>query len=1542
MGSTMRRLFHGAQAPSQTSDAPDFATWLRDDLISECRRNGLPTRGRKAELVNRLVRFHGRAAGALARRTSSMDTTVHDKGSAGAATSGRAPSDPQGSNPARGTEKALSTDIHISKATDDTSRDDSAKHDLPALQNDAVEDCSHAKPHRESEGTLSIPEVHNFQEEQAENAQREEVVKEQRHAVSSAKQPEQSQSDAVNQYEHVLPPSEQMRDNEKPHSRPSSPHPVEDINPKKGSSTLAAQEVTAELQTNQPMDRESVKKLDEHQNSMHIEHGQSAPGKANADATKTHPALPSEQYTSEELIYSQSPGLNADEGGLKSQVVATEATGMADTVDVEMKDANKTSTEQLRLSPTKNTVEHGAAHKDGLGGNTFQTGLERDGPKAMDGVQDETNSAIQICARVNDSGAIQFEPAQELASQNPVDGRESEDLRVREEENQRHNHAPLLNVDADGKNPTEPMDSCSRELAQQSAEQGETTQIEPDFMRIDEPAQAGGSSPWQSSPKEDQAVETFARWKRPIAGKEEEVARTPDVIDLDADSEGNDYDEEVDSDRSNSESIQDSVDESQSHERGEAVIETREEPTPQTEEVEEAKLNSDEDIDEDEDEDEYGDEGISIDKKLSSQDESELNQEAVRGPQDVESALNEQDGVRQRVHVSRENRNDTRRKPDYTDEDEDDTKNKKNLGERRLSGFERSLVETENDKIGSERLPVSMDVEVIDLQEDSRMADEDEDEEEKEEEEVAEESEDGELSDAERDERSSEPLTIDGRQHAPPPNDGTSPELILKVSPSSDSPQRESEEDEEMNQTGRQTTEDKGVVADSEVDEMQTEKLELSEDEANENDSSKSLDRTKQETLSNDEDYSSGSASAEEHGTVAKKGLIKVASKRLRTSYKQSPSHTPEQVDANKLIGEDGPQKAQEQSSDEHKRSWPITDRGEDSQVADGAYSRDSNEIVEFSESPLPSPRSFKASVEAGKDKSLQNECPHPSASEVLDEPKVELTSRGSESRHFENAELPSSNSGLQKQSISIPEKTYTKLEVDSPRRNRANEEYVTLAGHESPSFGRNPEIGFQQSKVVDEPTPEVSGMNMTSRHREMGVEVQPSDQAEVVHSSSSEVEEEKPSPAQCRSNSNRHESMRNLTQMEEYAPTETENRALEVVQGRSSQSHQQDYPTQPQEAARSLAEPVASPSTELVLEKEKVAPAAGLPSLSRQVSQSAKRDFNFRTQDLLQLQHTKPVSNSDSKQAKLVLSGDVSDQKSVLGRVMPRTQRPTGLEDVEHVQTNRQSVQNFTSDLFSIVKAGNHYASRNGVENMNRSHENGSVPSLQSSGSKRRPLDRDGNVANQSERPQKIRRTSGLVKFCPMPTPDSTIREFASALNHRRHQNEIPEGGQGMSANLERLRRLEEKHKNPAMSSFKLPPLSFASGRIYTQQQYQDQALVFHPGSVFLETDMQPRKAAKHSFGIIPRPDKEKFIKESRQRLEAHRLKARSRQSVKSPFLNGNGLHPLRSNAPSSRPSTSLPAEGFRHVGSHSNKARKRVTFNDSTDPGTKRRRRL
>lgn len=1507
----MRRLFHGAQPLSQTADTPHFATWLRDDLVSECRRNGLPINGRKADMVSRLHRFHNRAAGALSRRTTSARPATHDEHSASA--TDRAPADAQLPKTARHNEKALSSDIHISKATEDTSAEESTKHDLRAVQDAAAEHSSPTKPHHQSEETPSSPQVHSLKDEPAENAPPEQAADEKHHAVSLEEQPAQS-SDVAAQIEHVPPSSEGAKDCEKPHSRPSSPLMRDDINQETSPSPPVTEQVAAELHADQPMDSdgERGKELGERQSSMHIEHKQSASGDTKTITRNAPVTLPMKQTSGEEPAQPQSPVLNVEDGAPTSPPVATETSRKVIAVDQRMKDANQTPVQKLQLRPLKSTFKDSAEYNDDMGGSPAQIPeLEGDMSEAGDAAHDEANSAIQMCARVNESGTIQFEPAQELASHNHVEEREYEDMQDREEEAQPQANASAPILDLDVKNHAEPSGSLAGGLVQPSASQSKTAHNESDFMPVNEPAHAGGSP--CHSPKEEHAMETFSRWKRPAPRKEEEVARTPDVIDLDVESEGNDDDDEVELDRSSSESIQDSADGSESQEPGETPAESREGPTPQNQVVEEAKVNSDEDVDEDEDEDEYRGESINVDKKLSSQDESELNQESVQRPQSVQAALNEHDEVRRpSTNISGQNRNESHLKSEYVDEDKEDAKNKILLVEPGLSGLETNPDEPTTDKVGSEKLSTSMDVEIIDLQEDSRMADEDEDEEEKEEDAVAD-SDDGELNDAEGDEQSGERLIVDEERHSLPPNERPDSELIGEVSPTSDLAQRENDEDDEMDPPTRHMNRDRDAVGDSEAEEMQTEKPDVSEDEADENESSKSLDRRNEEKLNHEENYSSGSASADDYGTVAGKGLITVASTAVRTGHKQNLSHTSEQLGSDKFTDEEDPQESQEQSSDEFQRRSLLSDREEDTQDnAEEARRDDSDEVVAFSESPLPSPMNPKASLQADHDKS------------------------------------PSSNTGLQEQSNTVLEETQNEINFDTRQKENGSEEVLKFTGPKSPSLGKTPEPGIEQLKAVDEPAAGVSGMNMSSTERKKYDEDRPVDQPEVAYISSSEAAQEKHSLPQSRSNSDHHYNARNLSPREQCSATETENRAVAVAERYNSKTNTQDCRTFPEDPDRILTEEVVSLNTERVIEKETV--AAGPPpvsaavvlpssSLSRRVSQSAKFDLDFRASDFVRPQGTRPVSNSNAMQTRNMISADVGRHASLPGRATQFEQQLSH-QDAEHVHTNRQSAPKFISEHFSAVKTVNHHATQSGVEKMDSLPQNGSVVSLQSSGRKRRLLDRDGHVANQSERPEKIRRTSDVVEFCAMLTPDATIREFTAASNHRGHQNRIPEGSQKVSANLVRLRRLQEKYKDPAQSSFKLPPLSAASGRIYTQQQYQDHSFMFHPGSLLPRTEKEQRKTAKYSFETIPRPDKEKFIKESKERLEAHRMKAPSRKSAKSPFQSGDGPFQLTSSAPASRPSTSIPQEGLKHVGSNSSRARKRVTFNDTIDHGTKRRR--
>ncbi|KAI0563932.1 SAP domain containing protein [Gracilaria domingensis] len=725
LGDTMRRLFHGAQLSQSSS--PDFSKWSYHDLVEECKKNGLPCRGKKDDVVSRLQRFHSRSAGALARRIPIETKSGVKSRSTKSDRQETLESNVSRSNVSSEREKVITPAGDEGKGYEQGSTcivtEAENKADVAAPQqhigvqgdgkpplNSELEDhntSEHRNITEDDDNAAKILSERGRNHGDSPGSKEDEKSPEQRNCLGvpfiEEVEDQKQLSSTENRREQVVR-LDTRNDHNKNSTQQRNPtdredSPAQQVRLKEFADFEAPLNVNEQEQPSMHTERyqspkEHTSDLEQNETPS-FQNKPSEPERADPPPSQVNPAIvPLSQPSVDGEIKAQSPHETPVPSGTRAVVKA---------VDL----AKESIQEPQDAKSDDGEIEDATKYSDGA-------------------VDDLTNSVQTVCQRINNVGAIQFEPAKEHTT--PV--QTSKDP---EENEFQFGNRRVVTEAKDGSS----LHRVSCGGGQASLPECESREEQANEIDVSAEQEAASQSPLQSEPQETAMREIFSRWKRPPIERKEEVAQTPDVIDLDAESDGNDDDEEEDSRNGNSDSNENSADESQRPETVVAADDDDDEEddndnrTPRREDVNGNKLpDTDEDNDEDEDDD---DDDSNANDDSPRDDACEFLAVDGEGPHPMDVTFSEQGEERQGVHPASPKRSISSVKAnahDTVNSEDDDAPKASPLGRASLLP-KRDVVER---KAGEQFKTVNSTErdrdDVIDLQEDSRMGEDEEEDEE--------------------------------------------------------------------------------------------------------------------------------------------------------------------------------------------------------------------------------------------------------------------------------------------------------------------------------------------------------------------------------------------------------------------------------------------------------------------------------------------------------------------------------------------------------------------------------------------------------------------------------------------------------------------------------------------------------------------------------------------------------------------------------------------------------------------------------------------
>ncbi|CAN8074658.1 unnamed protein product [Agarophyton chilense] len=1025
--------------------------------------------------------------------------------------------------------------------------------------------------------------------------------------------------------------------------------------------------------------------------------------------------------------------------------------------------------------------------------------------------------------------------------------------------------------------------------------------------------------------------EASTGWKRTSFEKKEEDARTPDVIDLDAESDGNDDDDEDQSRDSNSDSNENSVDESQRPETVRVVDDG--DMVNSTQQRADNDENKAEDTDEDNDEDE--DEDSDVNKNSPQNDIVEFRAEDSE-PRPMDVTFSEQGEDREGLSLFAQKEKMPSFKAIENECTESNEEAKSCILERTAPRPQRA----ENDRERREyreasTAEMSEDQAIHQVQEHSRMAGDDEEEMFR-------------LSCGNNEETLNE-------IHSQTPERVTSDVENIR----NDSCARP--KSEEINGTtimihslepGREEEAAPEVVQSPTPNDSREDHQTSSSDSRNDVESN-SLDfpDVKNEDVSLSSNEEKELIDSAEDTVFAQKGLIvpvrsKEHDEKRSNVLKDMEDRSPAHLDSN--------ESSEQVDLEVNEHQFPNVQTHQSKLIGE----RELDDLGEFSESPLPSPalpRSFDALPEAddGSSRSagrINSEDDQSPSKEIMDESETSEpdSSNGNVEPNQLNDISSSSNISPVAEDISQSDAEMRSGEEDGP-----SEEMSSRAG--GPDDGELQREGVAVSKGhhssrIQESLDDLSsdpGQNQ-SVHRHEDVPLRQDDEVICVISSDHDksVYKVHGEAVDC-DNINNGEGSKHEGQLlpEESWRSSKASHLLESHAVKDNVSQHNDFSRRGYASLDLITKKVKSDHSldsehdrsnvhlSATNRREHEPPMPG--GLLHKVSQSASRPVNVDghcipsirsresglsasalAQGAYEMSRSFPALNStcigkEGVGPSLGVIFTKENQSSarpapaLFSRSKPREAEPTNLEDNIFPRVVLPIAQTSSIDRPSAYAA---------------SHGN----------SAKRPYHQVQDDENEDLRPSKIARTIKMVEFVPMPTPESTIHTFGQRYSMNHSQNDFCEEEKPSSI-LDRLRKMQSEEQQKSSSTFKLPPLSATLGQMYKPQPSQSKPLMFRQGVAAPTPKKYLRRSTKPS---VLEFDKQSFLQESRKRLEAHKRNAPSLRPSQSPFVAASNSTDRQYSCESSWGVQALP-------GSHAHIPRpsKRVTFQTENPPSKRRK---
>eukprot|EP00178_Gracilaria_changii_P007625 TRINITY_DN23_c0_g1_i3.p1 TRINITY_DN23_c0_g1~~TRINITY_DN23_c0_g1_i3.p1 ORF type:complete len:1817 (+),score=333.77 TRINITY_DN23_c0_g1_i3:15467-20917(+) len=1558
MDDTMRRLFHGAQGSQSSS--PDFSLWLYQDLVEECKKNGLPCRGKKDDIVSRLQRFHTRAAGALARRSTTEKRTSTKPRAAGSGSDheeGRSrivsnakllsekekPNDPAGEPERENTRDSDNTGmnlecetgvapLHISIQRDNTSTFDHVTNNQEADIGQAVAEVLAAVASTVSEENTK----------EAIEAITEQKPRQERNGLNAPPTPK---------CEETMKPSSEEHVSESGVKRDSGNDPTQHVVFKGNAEGLARQELARENPGSDSDVQMNVEDENEQRGSMYL---------ANSESSKEQAADPQGKKASvspKEFLDSKQPNLPSSRETILQN---THSSHSSNDNEVDTQDPKKAPfpTEKRavmdaidELDATETKAIENAVEKQKSASKRYSELVPEDKEVECtrnhnaDVEGNRTDSVLKESEKTNELVGPQLKPA---TKHQPPTETSKENLDSSGAEFQIGQ--PRATIEA--KSGPSPKDALGEALLSSLPELHCEKRADGAFK----PSKQGAAVHPRAQQELQDAVtgEQHSQWREAKTERNEDVAQTPDVIDLDAESDGNDDDDEIESRRCNSGSNENSADESQRPVPVVAVDPdevTDDLPTPRLEDANESKSpDTDEDNDEDEDDDEESSENC----VSPPNDAFEFGVEG-EGPQPMDATFSEQGEERQGTNIS----NQKESVPSFRPRDPENH-NEEGNEEFIISPLDSAVISAQMDerkgedvaKIRAQVVILKGDDEVIDLQEDSRMADNEDDEEVEADfgdcasklDEYGNEHPGKILSDPEKNksdsassERSEEfsdpaadpavPESCDNgektaEQHIPVPHKD-----MLQNSPESFK-----KSDGMMNTDRLSPSETKNDI------------IEVSAGEENSNDSSpacavakKSL--IKPQLISGDM-FHNGEESDSDESDVAPADTGKGIITEIRAGEQDGKEGKEGKIQLSNLRETEQPEHVQALASRSSEEPEILFNRPESSTVQNqNQYGETVNtrncedDTGEFSESPLPSPCPPQGFDESQKDDDLPQAVAHTS-SEGNGDPFVDFvnepeTPEGFQGGNSENHQSEALEENYLPSDPSPEEEDRSQIIADS-RSEEEDDPSEDLSSHSEDADVLQNQNGRVPAAVGSMLEANNLHDNISSDSRQDPGEhesenVAPSQANEVICIESSDEED----PVAKDSSADLPEDIAR------------ENRTVELGREELSEAREKGEGDECQMRDSSLRRADAHVQTH-----------SNLGPISDRVDQ--ERQFGSDHRNLVQL------SRSSQGNKGLPLPMDLNHKSS-----------QTAIRSADNVGFHFPSLQGSNSAFSASLQfaAARIEISASGlVRGVIRDHENSPRPMPNSLIQRRHVTNNADKIFQQPilpnepevvedrstsrlasrghsgkrtfremdlfdndyQRPRKIQRKQEMVEFVPLPSPENTIQAFGQQRKTNESRN-APYHEQRPSLILERLQKLQREEQKDALSTFRLPPLTATLGQVYNPHPSQLEPVMFRQGSV----TVLPKKSTMRRKPLIrSEVDKKSFLEESRKRLEAHRRSAPSLQSSRSPFMTDQAKPSEHRSTYSSPMDATSQKQSEPQVRGHS----KRVTF-QAEIPSSKRR---